>query len=90
MFWKATADVKLSNGNIIPKGARTICLADLRLGPDESEDPLRFDGHRVAEWRGTEKDSMVHLVSMGPASLGFGHGQHACPTGSHFLSTLLP
>ncbi|KEY63915.1 hypothetical protein S7711_10234 [Stachybotrys chartarum IBT 7711] len=76
---KATADVKLPSGQIIPKGARTVCCADLRLSPEVYEDPLKFDGHRFQKWRATEKDMNAHLVSTGPASLGFGHGLHACP-----------
>lgn len=79
MTRKAKADIKLPTGDIIPKGARTVCSTALRLSEDEYTDPQTFDGTRFRDWRGTERDSAANLVSTGPASLGFGHGKHACP-----------
>lgn len=79
MMRKATKDVKLPNGDIIPKGARTVTSTELRLDANEYPNPEVFDGHRFLRWRGTERDSAANLVSTGPASLGFGHGNHACP-----------
>lgn len=73
------SDITLSNGLFIPKGARLTCSSDGRLDPKLYPDPLKFDGHRFQEWRGTERDNRAHLVSTGPASPGFGHGSHGCP-----------
>lgn len=75
----ASTEVKLSNGQIIPKGARLMCSADGRLNPDVYPEPLKFDGHRFLKWRGTDRDNRAHLVSTGTASPGFGHGAHGCP-----------
>ncbi|KAI3397101.1 hypothetical protein diail_11244 [Diaporthe ilicicola] len=41
-----------------------------------------FDGHRFLRMRQTPgKENQAHFVTTGPDSLGFGHGQHACPGG---------
>ena len=75
----ALADIKLSNGQMIPKGTRIVVSTSGRLSPEEYGDPLQFDGHRFLRWRGTEKDNESHLVATGASHLGFGHGRHACP-----------
>lgn len=75
----ATADIKLSTGDVIPKGAILACSMSNHHDPDTYEDPLTFKGDRFLSWRGTDQDSAANLVSTGPASLGFGHGKHACP-----------
>jgi len=79
MFRIASEDVKLPDGSIIPKGARTCTSTELRFDPNEYPNPEEFDGHRFLRWRGTEKDSRANLVATSPASMGFGHGNHACP-----------
>lgn len=85
MTRRALADVTLPTGEVIPKGARIACLTSLHTSPDQYDDPLVYNGHRFVDWRGTDRDSASHLVSTGPASLGFGHGKHACP-GRFFAS----
>ncbi|KAH9436288.1 hypothetical protein MCOR02_005192 [Pyricularia oryzae] len=72
-------DVTLPDGTFIPKGTRVGTDTSYRVSPEFYEDPLKFDPYRYARWRGTDKDSIAHLVSTSPQSLGFGHGQHACP-----------
>ncbi|CAG9954383.1 unnamed protein product [Clonostachys rosea f. rosea IK726] len=79
MTRKAVGDVKLPNGNIIPKGARTAILTDKHWDSGIYANADEFDPYRFQRQRGTETDNTAHLVSTGPASLGFGHGQHACP-----------
>ncbi|KAI8302054.1 Cytochrome P450 monooygenase 1 [Colletotrichum sp. SAR11_59] len=44
------------------------------------ENPLEFDGYRFLRMRQTPgKENQAHFVTTSPDSLGFGHGQHACP-----------
>lgn len=79
MIRKAVGDVKLPNGNIIPRGTRTAVLMDKHRDSGIYANADEFDPYRFQKQRGTETDNAAHLVSTGPASLGFGHGQHACP-----------
>ncbi|VUC29100.1 unnamed protein product [Clonostachys rosea] len=79
MTRKATGDVKLPNGDMIPKGTRTAVLVDKHRDSGIYANADKFDPYRFQKQRGTETDNTAHLVSTGPASLGFGHGQHACP-----------
>lgn len=80
MVRKAVADVTLPNGDIIPKGCRTVILTDQHRSPELFDNPDEYDGRRFAKMRSdAEKGNTAHLVSTGPSSLGFGHGSHACP-----------
>ncbi|CAH0014500.1 unnamed protein product [Clonostachys rhizophaga] len=79
MIRKAVGDVKLPNGNIIPRGTRTAVVTDKHRDSGIYANADEFDPYRFQRQRGTETDNTAHLVSTGPASLGFGHGQHACP-----------
>jgi cytochrome P450 len=76
----ALADVFLpSTGVTIPKGGRLAVSSLLHHDPSVYENPLEYDIHRFAAMRDENDNSPSHLVSTGPASLGFGHGNHACP-----------
>ncbi|CRK18591.1 hypothetical protein BN1708_012401 [Verticillium longisporum] len=80
MMRTATRDVPLSNGMVLRKGQRTaVDMAQMR-DPSVYDDPDTFDAYRFVRMRGTPgQENQAHFVSTGPASLGFGHGQHARP-----------
>ena len=74
------APVAIPTTNIvIPKGGRVSVSSLLHYDPEVYKNPLEYDIHRFADMRDSDSDSQCHLVSTGPASLGFGHGSHACP-----------
>jgi cytochrome P450 len=85
MTRRALADVKLPTGDILPEGARIATSTSLHHDASHYDDPMVFKGHRFIEWRGTDRENASNLVSTGLASLGFGHGKHACP-GRFFAS----
>ncbi|KAJ1324861.1 cytochrome P450 monooxygenase 2 [Microdochium nivale] len=65
---------------ILPKGAQTVVSTHLRFDPDIYEQPHKYNGRRFADMRASGETKLpVHLVSTGPTSLSFGHGNHACP-----------
>jgi cytochrome P450 len=76
----ALADVVLSDGTVIKKGAKCAVRSTKRFNPDVYEDPEEFDGARFLRMRDVPgKGNQAHLVSTGTEALGFGHGLHACP-----------
>ncbi|KXH64811.1 cytochrome P450 [Colletotrichum salicis] len=76
----ADADVQLSDETVIPKGMKCAVANTSRHDPTIYEKPLEFDGYRFLRMRTTPgKENQAHFVTTGPDSLGFGHGQHACP-----------
>ncbi|EFQ36844.1 cytochrome P450 [Colletotrichum graminicola M1.001] len=76
----AEADVHLSDGTVIPKGMKCAVANTSRHDPAVYERPDEFDGYRFLRMRRTPgKENQAHFVTTGPDSLGFGHGQHACP-----------
>ncbi|GAP91373.1 putative cytochrome p450 [Rosellinia necatrix] len=77
----ALADVKLSDGTVIPKGTKVAVRSTRRLDPATYADPEAFDGARFARMRDVPGPTAnaAHLVTTGPDALGFGHGLHACP-----------
>ncbi|KAJ4998527.1 Cytochrome P450 monooygenase 1 [Colletotrichum sp. SAR 10_66] len=76
----ADADVHLSDGTVIPKGMKVAVANTSRHDPTIYESPLEFDGYRFLRMRQTPgKENQAHFVTTSPDSLGFGHGQHACP-----------
>ncbi|KAK5997605.1 Cytochrome P450 monooxygenase hepE [Cladobotryum mycophilum] len=76
----AIDNVTLSNGLVIPKGARTFVDAYRMRDPDAYENPEKWDGSRFLKLRSQSgKDSMSLLVSTHRDHLGFGHGVWACP-----------
>lgn len=64
---------------VIPKGGRVSVSSLLHHDSAVYKNPLEYDIHRFANMRDSDSDAQSHLVSTGPASLGFGHGNHACP-----------
>ncbi|KAI6798711.1 hypothetical protein KC361_g3246 [Hortaea werneckii] len=79
------SNVQLSDGTVLPAGAR-IMVAPRYMDPDVYEEPLKFDAYRFLRER--EKPGQVNAwqhVTTSAQHLGFGHGQHACP-GRFFAS----
>ncbi|KAI7537669.1 hypothetical protein KC317_g18033 [Hortaea werneckii] len=79
------SNVQLSDGTVLPAGAR-IMIAPRYLDPDVYEEPLKFDAYRFLRER--EKPGQVNAwqhVTTSAQHMGFGHGQHACP-GRFFAS----
>ncbi|KAI0802275.1 cytochrome P450 [Xylaria sp. FL0064] len=76
----ALADVPLSDGTVIPKGAKLAVANTTRLDGDLYEEPEKFDGYRFLKMRSDPgKENTAQFVTTGTNSLGFGHGTHACP-----------
>ncbi|KAI1272047.1 cytochrome P450 [Xylaria sp. FL0933] len=76
----ALADVPLSDGTVIPKGAKLAVANTTRLDGDLYEEPEKFDGYRFLKMRSDPgKENSAQFVTTGTNSLGFGHGTHACP-----------
>ncbi|KAI1346582.1 cytochrome P450 [Xylaria sp. FL0043] len=76
----ALADVPLSDGIVIPKGAKLAVANTTRLDGDLYEEPEKFDGYRFLKMRSDPgKENTAQFVTTGTNSLGFGHGTHACP-----------
>nr|CAP07651.1 P450 monooxygenase [Sphaceloma manihoticola] len=75
-----TADVKMSSGDVIPKGSLTVVSAYRHWDEKTYERPDEFDGHRFLRMRSQEgKEHQAHLVSATQDHFGFGYGLHACP-----------
>ncbi|KAJ1329931.1 cytochrome P450 monooxygenase 2 [Microdochium nivale] len=67
-------------GHTLPKGSQISISTHLRFDPDVYEEPQKYIGRRFADMRTSGETKLpVHLVSTGPTSLSFGHGNHACP-----------
>ena len=74
-------DVELSDGTILPEGARILVVGrapdDAELYPDA---PEKFDAARFARKRAQPgQENSWQFVTTTPANLFFGHGRHACP-----------
>ncbi|KAK7423219.1 hypothetical protein QQZ08_009115 [Neonectria magnoliae] len=81
-----TADVKLSDGTVLPKNKLTLVSAHKHWDPESYENPDQFDGHRFYKMRQEPgKENKAQLVSVSPDHMGFGYGLHACP-GRFFAS----
>lgn len=82
----ADETVKLSDGIIIPKGAK-LTVPNTRLtDPSLFANPEEFDGHRFYELRQKPNNESKHqFVTTSNDYLPFGHGKHACP-GRFFAS----
>ncbi|KAK7418725.1 hypothetical protein QQX98_003743 [Neonectria punicea] len=81
-----TADVKLSDGTVLPKNKLTLVSAHKHWDPESYENPDQFDGHRFYKMRQVPgKENKAQLVSVSPDHMGFGYGLHACP-GRFFAS----
>ncbi|RYC58244.1 hypothetical protein CHU98_g7965 [Xylaria longipes] len=76
----ADADIRLSDGTVLPKGTRCSVANTSRLDGGTYEEPEKFDGYRFLKMRNDPgKEHAAQFVTTGADSLGFGHGTHACP-----------
>ncbi|KAJ8133481.1 hypothetical protein O1611_g135 [Lasiodiplodia mahajangana] len=76
----AEADIHLSDGTVIPKGAKCAVANTTRLDASLYEKPEQFDGYRFLKMRNDPgKENSSQFVTTSVESLGFGHGLHACP-----------
>ncbi|OCK74983.1 cytochrome P450 [Lepidopterella palustris CBS 459.81] len=78
--------ITLSDGTVIPKGAK-LTVPNMRL-TDASiyEDPYKFNGRRFYDMRKMPDNESKHqFVTTSENYLPFGHGKHACP-GRFFAS----
>ncbi|KAJ5142256.1 uncharacterized protein N7443_006975 [Penicillium atrosanguineum] len=76
----ATAEIPLSDGTVIPKGATIVVSA--QVNEDESIYPHAhtYDGYRFYKKRQElGNEHRFQLVTTTRESFGFGHGLHACP-----------
>ncbi|KAI1877566.1 hypothetical protein JX265_003574 [Neoarthrinium moseri] len=81
-----TANVKLSDGTILPKNHLTLVSSHMHWDPESYVEPERFDGYRFYNMRQQPgKENKSQLVSVSPDHMGFGFGLHACP-GRFFAS----
>lgn len=76
----AREELRLADGTFIPKGS-TVCVANTtRVDPSIYDSPETFNGYRFMALRKTaDKEHMSQFVVTSVESLGFGHGQRACP-----------
>ncbi|KAI0964930.1 cytochrome P450 [Xylaria arbuscula] len=80
MHRAALVDIRLSDGTIIPKGAKCAIANTTRVDGGIYEKPDKFDGYRFLNMRSDPgKENSAQFVTTGVNSLGFGHGTHACP-----------
>lgn len=79
---KATADLKLSNGMFLPKGAKLI-LPSVSVNMDEAlyQDPAKFDGFRFYKIRTSKPENRTshQHITVGKKDIAWGYGAHACP-----------
>lgn len=82
----AEADIKLSDGTVIPKGAFTWVTLDAYKNPDIYANPEEYNPRRFLDLRNQPgQENKWQLVSTAAEHLGFGHGEHSCP-GRFFAS----
>ncbi|KAH7015823.1 cytochrome P450 [Ilyonectria destructans] len=79
---KATADLKLSNGMFLPKGAK-LMLPSVSVNMDEAlyQDPAKFDGFRFYKIRTSKPENRTshQHITVGKKDIAWGYGAHACP-----------
>ncbi|KAJ4245527.1 hypothetical protein NW762_014036 [Fusarium torreyae] len=81
-----TANIKLSDGTVLPKNKLTLVSAHKHWDAESYENPTEFDGYRFYNMRQKEgNEHKAQLVSVSPDHMGFGYGLHACP-GRFFAS----
>lgn len=79
-------DITLSNGEVLPRGARIMVNDDKVNDPDSFPDPGKFDAARFQRLREQPGEENRHqFVTTTSDHMAFGHGQHACP-GRFFAS----
>lgn len=79
---------ELSDGTILPKGARFLVVSSY-MDPNVFPEPEKFDAYRFLNKRSEPgmQNSSQH-VSLSSEHMGFGYGEHACP-GRFFASNEL-
>ncbi|KAK2787702.1 hypothetical protein FQN53_004725 [Emmonsiellopsis sp. PD_33] len=76
----ASADVRLSDGTVIPKNSITVTSSHRMWDPAIHENPEKWDGYRFYKMRQIPgQENSAQFVTTSPDHLAFGHGQHACP-----------
>lgn len=79
-------DITLSDGAVLPAGARIMVSDDKVHDPTSFPQPERFDAARFQRLREQPGEENRHqFVTTTSDHMGFGHGQHACP-GRFFAS----
>ncbi|KAF2186298.1 cytochrome P450 [Zopfia rhizophila CBS 207.26] len=79
---KVQAPLTLSNGVLIPKGARLMLpTGAINMDAQIFEGPEHFDGLRFYKKRleSEESRNKYQLVTVGKTDLAWGYGRHACP-----------
>ncbi|KAI1186380.1 cytochrome P450 [Nemania serpens] len=80
--------VTLSDGIVLPKGARICVISDF-ANPDVYAEPKKFDVARFVKKRlEPGQENNWQFVTTTASHLNFGHGEHACP-GRFFASNEL-
>ncbi|KAI3390252.1 hypothetical protein diail_10859, partial [Diaporthe ilicicola] len=79
MMRRASKDVTLSNGLVIPRGERVWVDTTHMFSGKTWKNPGEFDPYRFANLRGTDKEHIAPLVSTSAEHIAFGHGMHSCP-----------
>ncbi|KAI2783258.1 cytochrome P450 [Daldinia loculata] len=78
-------DLELSDGTVLPKGARIVVAGNF-MDPTIYPEPEKFDAARFLKMRQQPgQENSWQFVTTSPAHTLFGHGQHACP-GRFFAS----
>ena len=81
-----TKPTTLSDGTVLPAGARIMISDDKAFDPTIYPDPHTFDMDRFTRMREQPGEENRHqFVTTSSSMMGFGHGQHACP-GRFFAS----
>lgn len=79
-------NITLSDGEILPAGARIMVSDDKVNDPTSFPEPAKFDVARFQRLREQPGEENRHqFVTTTSDHMGFGHGQHACP-GRFFAS----
>lgn len=79
-------DITLSDGEVLPAGARIMVSDDKVHDPASFPEPAKFNVARFLRLREQPGEENRHqFVTTTSDHMGFGHGQHACP-GRFFAS----
>lgn len=74
-----TEPVKLSDGSVLPKGARMVVAGNF-MDPAVYPEPETYDPERFLKMRQQPgQENSWQFVTSNPSHTFFGYGQHACP-----------